>query len=87
MHENYIGASIGYDICLLVTKDRIDAPGTAKATLPTGPMDFTPGESFVVSGWGTTSSGGSISPTLKKVTVPFVTDAGRFNSLCNFRGQ
>ena len=78
MHEDYIGASIGYDVCILVTKDKIDAPGTARATLPSGPMEFSPGDPFVVSGWGTTSSGGSISPTLKQVTVPHVSDSGIF---------
>merc|ERR1711992_90214 len=69
------GAIIGDDICLLITSDTINAPGSAKATLPTGPMEFSPGDEFVVSGWGTTSSGGSISATLKQVTVPFVSDA------------
>ena len=30
--------------------------------------------SFEVSGWGTTASGGSISPQLRQVTVPYVVD-------------
>ena len=32
------------------------------------------GASFEVSGWGTTTSGGSISPQLRQVTVPYVLD-------------
>ena len=32
------------------------------------------GATFKVSGWGTTTSGGSISPQLRQVTVPYVLD-------------
>ena len=32
---------------------------------------------MTVSGWGTTTESGSISPTLKAVTVPHVPDEGK----------
>lgn len=37
-------------------------------------ISFENGDAFVVSGWGTTSEGGSISRNLKQVTLPYVSD-------------
>lgn len=37
-------------------------------------MNIPEGASFVVSGWGTTSEGGSLPSTLRQVTVPYVND-------------
>lgn len=47
------------------------------AKLPTGPMNYNEGDTFTVSGWCSTSEGGSISATLKAVDVPHVTDDGK----------
>ena len=49
----------------------------APAKLPEFGMQFENGDEMQVSGWGTTSSGGSSSDELRIVTVPFVSDDGR----------
>ena len=50
----------------------------APAKLPEFGMQFENGDEMQVSGWGTTSSGGSSSDELRIVTVPFVSDDGRY---------
>ena len=50
----------------------------APAKLPEFGMQFENGDEMQVSGWGTTSSGGSSSDELRIVTVPFVRDDGNF---------
>ena len=42
--------------------------------IPSSPIDFPEGAEFVVSGWGTTSEGGSLSSTLRQVTVHYIND-------------
>merc|ERR1711881_403888 len=74
MHPQYDGSDISNDACVLVLDKSIDDSNAAPATLPPAGIDFNEGDPFVVSGWGTTSEGGSISSTLKAVTVPHVTD-------------
>merc|ERR1712018_427790 len=63
-----------YDVSKVVMHPQYDDSNAAPATLPPAGIDFNEGDPFVVSGWGTTSEGGSISSTLKAVTVPHVTD-------------
>ena len=43
-------------------------------TLANRGISFENGDSFVVSGWGTTSEGGEFSRKLRQVTVPYVSD-------------
>merc|ERR1712158_314990 len=43
-------------------------------SLPSSAISVPEGASFVVSGWGTTSEGGSLPSTLRQVTVPYVND-------------
>jgi len=72
-HAGYDASTIENDICLLI----IDTPLVFNENVQ--PIAI-PEEGFsatgdaVVSGWGTTSSGGSSSPQLRKVSVPIVTD-------------
>merc|ERR1712038_526161 len=74
MHPQYDGSDISNDACVLVLEKSIDDSNAAPATLPPAGINFNAGDPFVVSGWGTTSEGGSLSSTLKAVTVPHVTD-------------
>lgn len=76
-HPLYNSNSQENDICLL----RLSSPLTlnsvvAPVTLPAQGAATATGTDCVVSGWGTTSSGGSTIPDiLRKVTVPIVSDA------------
>ena len=45
------------------------------ATLPTGPVEVHDGDTFIVSGWGTTLESGSLASTLKQLEIPYVNDA------------
>jgi len=74
MHPKYDSGTISNDACVLVLEKAIDDSNAAPATLPPADMSFNKGDPFVVSGWGTTSEGGSLSAHLKAVTVPHVTD-------------
>jgi hypothetical protein len=42
-----------------------------------GQDDYQVGTPFIVSGWGTTSAGGSTSDVLRRVDVPHVPDTGK----------
>lgn len=62
------------DICLLILADSLNFDeGSQPIALPAQGVTVT-GDA-VVSGWGTTSSGGGAADVLRKVTVPVVTDA------------
>jgi len=76
MHENYNANTFTNDIALIF----LDAPLTlssvvAPVNLPPAGFDPPAGTVTTVSGWGTTSSGGSISDLLRSVDVPIVDDA------------
>jgi len=75
MHPQYSSSDISNDACVLVLEKSIDDSNASPAMLPSAGMSFNKGDPFVVSGWGTTSEGGSISSTLKAVTVPYVPDS------------
>ena len=77
-HPSYTSASgTGYDFSLLKLSSTIDFSNldnkVAPACLPTG-GDFADVDA-IVSGWGTTSSGGSQATALREVTVQTMTNA------------
>merc|ERR1712018_58848 len=76
LHENYNSNNINNDICLLFLDGEADfsSPNIGPIALPTSGEEYAEGTECIVSGWGTTSSGGSLASTLQKVTVPVVSD-------------
>lgn len=74
-HPDYNSNTISNDICLL----RLETPATygahvAAIALPSVNEEYNAGTVCTVTGWGTTSAGGSIANTLRKVDVPVVSD-------------
>ncbi|KAI9558608.1 hypothetical protein GHT06_015396 [Daphnia sinensis] len=71
IHPNYVPSTNDNDIALMKLASPIT--NVKLATLPTSsacaPISTYAGASAVIAGWGTTSSGGSISQTLLKATV------------------
>jgi len=76
LHENYNSNNINNDICLLFLDGEADfsSPNIGPIALPTSGEEYAEGTECIVSGWGTTSAGGSLASTLQKVTVPVVSD-------------
>merc|ERR1711910_49536 len=76
LHENYNSNNIYNDICLLFLDGEADfsSPNIGPIALPTNGEEYAEGTECIVSGWGTTSAGGSLASTLQKVTVPVVSD-------------
>lgn len=73
IHPKYSSANTNNDVCLL----RLNSPlnMTSSKVAPIGLNrfdDWQGGEPFTVTGWGTTSSGGSLPDSLKEVVVPHV---------------
>jgi trypsin len=74
-HENYDDFALTDDICVLILDggDIEEVEGSIAYTKLAGdnrePEDL---ETLVVTGWGTTSEGGSLSDILKMVEVPYV---------------
>lgn len=79
MHPNYNSNSFENDISLIYLSAPFDltVPSAKAVNLPESYTVFDPpaGTIVTVSGWGTTSSGGSISDLLRSVDVPVVSDA------------
>ncbi|XP_057369717.1 trypsin eta-like [Daphnia carinata] len=79
MHENYNAQTFENDIALIFLDAPLDlsVPSAQPVNLPppTSELDPPAGTIVTVSGWGTTSSGGSISDNLRSVDVPVVDDA------------
>lgn len=78
VHPNYSAATQDYDYALLrlstaATLNLAVAPIALATTNDTAL--YANGVSAIVSGWGTTSSGGSVSSVLRKATVPVVDNA------------
>merc|ERR1712121_416675 len=73
-HPDYDDFDISNDACILVLEDTPTNSVAKPVTLPSGAMDVPEGAKFVVSGWGTTSEGGSLPSTLRQVEVPYVND-------------
>merc|ERR1711936_1014116 len=65
MHPEYDSGTISNDACVLVLEKNIDDSNAKPVTLPPAGITFNKGEAMTVSGWGTTSQGGSLSSHLK----------------------
>ena len=76
-HPSYNSGTLDNDFSLLKLASEITFPADntlAPACLPTAGNDFD-GQDAVVTGWGTTSSGGSQANALREVTVPIISNA------------
>merc|ERR1712011_33422 len=76
LHEQYDSWTITNDICLLELESSADFSSSVidKIMLPSDGEEYTAGTTCTVSGWGTTSEGGSLAKVLMKVDVPVVSD-------------
>ena len=73
MQEDYDNGDITNDICLL----ELETPATfgphiAAISLPYANEEYTEGTMCTVTGWETTSEGGSLARVLQKVSVPVI---------------
>lgn len=75
IHEDYDSAALTNDICILVLDNALQIKpdqglgSVDRVAMPTRNDDFPTGTKAVVSGWGTTSSGGSSPDVLRRVDV------------------
>jgi len=76
LHEDYDSWTIENDICLLELEGQADFSSSVigSISLPSSMEEYPAGTDCTVSGWGTTSEGGSLGKVLMKVTVPVVSD-------------
>ena len=86
LHEDYDSWTINNDICLL----KLDGSATmgenvAAIGLPAEMEEYEEGTDCVVSGWGTTSEGGSLGRTLQKVARLWM--SGCWMSGCGMSGS
>ncbi len=78
-HESYNPATFDNDIALLRLAEPADTSDPTVGTIPLNSQsNLASGTLATVTGWGTTSSGGSTSAVLQEVNVPLVT-----NQSCN----
>ncbi|XP_076817679.1 trypsin-1-like isoform X1 [Clavelina lepadiformis] len=75
-HPSYSGTTLENDISLLKIDGSISVGGNVQTiSIPaTQGVDVTAGTSCLISGWGTTSFGGTSSDVLLKATVPIISD-------------
>merc|ERR1711913_207164 len=76
LHEDYDSWTINNDICLLELESAADFGSSVIGAigLPADGEEYSAGTICTVSGWGTTSEGGSLAQVLMKVDVPVVSD-------------
>jgi len=76
LHEDYDSWTVYNDICTLDLAEEADLSSDVidVIALPEENEEYEAGTECIVSGWGTTSSGGSLAKILQKVTVPVVDD-------------
>ena len=76
LHEDYDSWTITNDICILDLEEAADFSSSVigPISIPYDGEEYSAGTICTVSGWGTTSSGGSLASTLMKVDVPVVSD-------------
>ena len=77
LHENYDSWTIQNDICMLdLAEDaNFGNENIAAIDIPSADLEYENGQLCTVSGWGTTSEGGSLAKVLMKVELPVVSDA------------
>ncbi|KAK2726054.1 trypsin-1-like isoform X2 [Artemia franciscana] len=74
-NPDYNSRTFENDVCVLKLSSSINLGGNVQAVnLPAPMSDVDAGVMVSVSGWGTTSSGGSLSDVLRSVDVPVVSD-------------
>lgn len=76
VHENYDSKTSANDIALLKMDKSLDLSTAIvrPISLPTAGSILNAGTTCIVSGWGTTSAGGTVSDVLRKVAVPVVSN-------------
>ncbi|XP_049820810.1 trypsin-3-like [Aethina tumida] len=74
-NPNYNPNTIDYDISILELASDITNPIAKPVSLPDSSADVPTGVTAVVTGWGTTSEGGSLPTQLQAVQVPIVSPA------------
>uniref|UniRef100_A0A1Y9IVX9 Peptidase S1 domain-containing protein n=1 Tax=Anopheles minimus TaxID=112268 RepID=A0A1Y9IVX9_9DIPT len=76
IHPKYDPDTFDFDVAVLRVKTPF-TPNTNIATIPLVPVDFTVPDRVLVTvtGWGRTSSGGSLSPSLRAVAIPIVSQS------------
>ena len=81
-HPSYTGSnSLDYDFSILTLSDPVTfSKQMAPVCLPASTSSLYTGEVATVTGWGTTSSGGSLSPRLLEVDVTVTSNAQCSNS-------
>jgi len=72
-HPEYDSSTINNDVCLLKVDEPFEFNDEVKPIAFDTNLEWAADSSFMVSGWGTKSSGGLIAEKLRKVTVPHVT--------------
>merc|ERR1712168_1679335 len=72
--EDYNGFTISNDVSVLQLSESLTFNSYVQA-IPLAPAGHAASGECIVSGWGTTSEGGSTPSTLRKVSVPIVSDA------------
>lgn len=89
VNKSYDPATYDNDIALLEVRDGLPLSANMKPILPAPQSDdqtLTPGTNLVVTGWGATTQGGTTVADLRKVDVPFVTNAA-CNDTLSYNGR
>jgi len=75
-HPSFSGSNLDYDVALLYLSDPITFGPTVQP-LPLAPTNAPTyaGVQTTCTGWGTTTEGGSVSPILREVTYPIISNA------------
>ncbi|KAJ9591595.1 hypothetical protein L9F63_001866 [Diploptera punctata] len=84
-HGSYSSSTLDYDIAVLRVSSAFSLGSNIQViSMETGTVAA--GTNAVVSGWGTTTEGGSASTTLRQVTVPVVSDSSCSSSYAAYGG-
>ena len=76
-HPDYNDQTLNYDFSMLKLKSEVNYcnyPHIRPVCLPFDSTDTFAGDAATVTGWGTTSSGGDLSNTLREVAVTVLTN-------------
>ncbi|XP_069685332.1 trypsin beta-like [Periplaneta americana] len=84
-HGSYNANTLDYDIAVLKVSSAFSF-GSSVQAIPLETGSVSAGTSAVVSGWGTTSEGGSASTTLRQVAVPIVSDSSCNSAYSSYGG-